>query len=37
MKDGMESAPWWRLAMADNYSSQVCLGNFERELVATEH
>lgn len=25
MKDGMESAPWWRLAMADNYSSQACI------------
>jgi len=25
MKDGMESAPWWRLAMADNYGSQACI------------
>lgn len=25
MKSGMESAPWWRLAMADNYGSQACI------------
>ena len=37
MKDGMESAPWWRLAMADNYGSQVRLGNSEWKLGATDH
>lgn len=25
IKSGMESAPWWRLAMADNYGSQACI------------
>jgi hypothetical protein len=25
IKSGMESAPWWRLAMADNYGSQALL------------